>query len=97
MQSFNYPLHFIDFETCMVTIPFTKVKDHTSRLLFSSLITLCTRVAVEHKTEFIEIERGKFPNFDFVRALKKHSKMITEQFLDMQHMKNSIEPNSKAN
>jgi len=72
MQSFNYPLHFIDFETCMVAIPFYKGQRPYEQIAFQFSHHIMHKTGkVEHKTEFIEIERGKFPNFDFVRALKK--------------------------
>ena len=72
MQSFNYPLHFIDFETCMVAIPFYKGQRPYEQIAFQFSHHIMHKSGkVEHKTEFIEIERGKFPNFDFVRALKK--------------------------
>ncbi|NLL27979.1 MAG: DUF2779 domain-containing protein [Bacteroidales bacterium] len=72
MQYFTYPLHFIDFETCMVAIPFYKGQRPYEQIAFQFSHHVMHKTGqVEHKTEFIEIERGKYPNFDFLRALKK--------------------------
>lgn len=72
MQQFTYPLHFIDFETCMVAIPFYKGQKPYEQIAFQfSHHIMLENGKIEHKNEFIEIERGVFPNFNFVRALKK--------------------------
>lgn len=72
MQQFTYPLHFIDFETCMVAIPFYKGQKPYEQIAFQfSHHIMHESGKIEHKDEFIEIERGVFPNFNFVRALKK--------------------------
>ncbi|HOD55374.1 MAG TPA: DUF2779 domain-containing protein, partial [Candidatus Cloacimonadota bacterium] len=71
MCHFNYPLHFIDFETCMVAIPFYLGQRPYEQIAFQfSHHVMNKNGEVEHKNEFIEFERGKFPNFDFVKALK---------------------------
>lgn len=72
MDSFTYPLHFIDFETSMVAIPFYKGQHPYEQVAFQfSHHIMYEDGKVEHIGEFIEIEKGKFPNFDFLRALKK--------------------------
>ncbi len=72
MQQFTFPLHFIDFETCMVAIPFYKGQRPYEQIAFQfSHHIMHESGKIEHKNEFIEIERGVFPNFNFVRALKK--------------------------
>jgi hypothetical protein len=72
MSKFNYPLHFIDFETSMVAIPFYKKQHPYEQIAFQfSHHTMNEDGSIEHKGEYIEMEKGKFPNFDFVRALKK--------------------------
>jgi len=71
MDSFTYPLHFIDFETSMVAIPFYKGQHPYEQVAFQfSHHIMYEDGKVEHKGEFIETEKGKFPNFDFLRALK---------------------------
>jgi len=72
MSKFNYPLHFIDFETSMVAIPFYKGQRPYEQIAFQfSHHVMHENGKVEHIGEFIETEKGKFPNFDFLRALKK--------------------------
>ena len=71
-QTFKYPLHFIDFETCMVAIPFNKSRHPYEQIAFQfSHHVLFEDGSYKHAGEWIEATPGKFPNFDFVRALKK--------------------------
>ena len=71
MATFIYPLHFIDFETSMVAIPFYKGQRPYEQIAFQfSHHIMYKDGRVEHKGEFIETTKGAFPNFNFVRALK---------------------------
>lgn len=71
MSNFKYPLHFIDFETTMVAIPFNQGRRPYEQVAFQfSHHTLNQAGLLEHKTQYINQERGKFPNYDFVRNLK---------------------------
>lgn len=71
MQFFKYPLHFIDFETSMVAIPFNKGRSPYEQIAFQfSHHIIDEHYQVKHVGQYISIERGKFPNFDFLRALK---------------------------
>ena len=72
MSTFKYPLHFIDFETSMVAIPFYKGQHPYEQIAFQfSHHIMRADGSVEHIGEFIETAKGIFPNFNFVRALKK--------------------------
>ncbi len=72
MDTFIYPLHFIDFETSMVTIPFYKGQGPYEQVAFQfSHHIMHEDGRIQHAGQFIETEKGKFPNFDFIRALKK--------------------------
>ncbi len=72
MSDWVYPLHFIDFETCAVAIPFNKGFRPYEQIAFQfSHHTVSQEGKVEHRGQWINREKGKFPNFDFVRALKK--------------------------
>jgi len=72
MDSWNYPLHMIDFETSMVAIPFFKgMKPYEGIAFQFSHHILHKDGRVEHKDQFLKAESGVFPNFEFVRALKK--------------------------
>jgi hypothetical protein len=70
MDSWEFPYHFIDFETSMVAIPFYKGRHPYEQIAFQfSCHTLYEDGRIEH-VEWIETEQGKFPNYDFVKALK---------------------------
>lgn len=72
MNSWTYPLHFIDFETTMVAIPFHKGRHPYEQIAFQfSHHVVTSEGKISHQDEYINRERGKFPNFDFVRALMK--------------------------
>jgi len=70
-RTFSYPLHFIDFETTAVAIPFNKGRRPYEQIAFQfSHHVVHKDGTIEHKAEWINTEQGKFPNFDFVRSLK---------------------------
>jgi hypothetical protein len=72
ISSFKYPLNFIDFETSMVAIPFFKGQTPYEQVAFQfSHHILHEDGKVEHAGEYINNTPGAFPNFEFVRALKK--------------------------
>ena len=72
MDSWKYPLHFVDFETTAVAIPFHKNMRPYEGVAFQfSHHTIDEFGNLNHAGQYLNIERGKFPNFDFVRALKK--------------------------
>lgn len=72
INSHNYPLHFIDFETSMVAIPFYEDSTPYEQIAFQySHHVMEADGSVRHESQFIYIERGQFPNFDFLRSLKK--------------------------
>ncbi len=72
MGQWKFPLHFIDFETIMVAIPFHKGMHPYEGICFQfSHHTLDEKGQVKHQGQYLNFERGKFPNYDFVRALKK--------------------------
>ena len=71
MDNWQFPLHFIDFETSVVAIPFHKNRSPYEQIAFQfSCHTYHENGHIEHY-EWIETEKGKFPNFDFVKNLKK--------------------------
>ncbi|MBD3223416.1 MAG: DUF2779 domain-containing protein [Caldithrix sp.] len=71
LAGWKYPLHFIDFETSMMAIPFTKDRRPYEQIAFQfSCHTIDEDGECRHD-EWIAREPGTFPNFDFVRALKK--------------------------
>jgi len=72
LDSWKFPLHFIDFETSMVTIPFNRGRRPYEAIAFQfSHHVMYADGNVEHVGEFINAVPGYFPNYEFVRALKK--------------------------
>lgn len=72
MTAWTYPLHFIDFETAMLPIPFNKGSHPYQGIAFQfSHHTLDLNGKVEHVGEYLNTEPGIDPSVDFVRHLKK--------------------------
>jgi len=75
MQSWKFPLHFIDFETATVAIPFNRGRRPYEAIAFQFSHHIADESRnVSHAGEFIESGPGVFPNYDFVRALKDELK-----------------------
>ena len=72
MDEWKFPLHFIDFETCTPALPFNSGRRPYEVVAFQfSHHILQKGGKIEHVGQYINFERGKFPNFEFLRALKK--------------------------
>ncbi len=72
LTSWKYPLHFIDFETTMVALPFHKGLTPYEQIAFQfSHHKVSETGEITHGGEYINRKVGEFPNFDFIRALKK--------------------------
>lgn len=72
MDKWNFPLHFIDFETTAVAIPFTKSRRPYEGVAFQfSHHIVYEDGTIEHAGQYLNTEQGFFPNYDFVRHLKK--------------------------
>ena len=72
MAKWKFPLHFIDFETSTVALPFTAGRRPYEQVAFQfSHHIYYEDGTIEHKSEFISNTAGEFPNFIFARALKK--------------------------
>ena len=71
MAGWTWPLHFIDFETSAVALPFTQNRSPYELVAFQFSHHIAYEDGrIEHADEYLDTEQGKFPNFDFVRALK---------------------------
>ena len=71
MNQWKYPLHFIDFETSSVALPFFKGGRPYEQVAFQfSHHKVLENGTITHQTEFIDAEPGHFPNFEFARSLK---------------------------
>lgn len=71
MNSWNYPLHFIDFETSAVPLPFNSGRKPYEQIAFQfSIHTYYEDGRIEHTQQYLNNTKGAFPNFDFIRALR---------------------------
>lgn len=67
-----YPLHFIDFETSMVAIPFNKGRHPYEGIAFQfSHHIVHNNGNIEHHGQYLNVTQGLFPNYDFIRKLKE--------------------------
>lgn len=72
MESWVYPLHFIDFETSSVAIPFNQGRRPYEGIAFQfSHHVVHADGRVEHRGQYLNAAPGIFPNYHFLRALKK--------------------------
>ena len=75
MAKWTYPLHFIDFETSAVALPFYKGMRPYEDVAFQFShhkvdVNKDGSYTIEHANEYINVKKGFFPNFEFVRKLK---------------------------
>ena len=72
MDTWTYPLHFIDFETSTVALPFSNGLKPYEQIAFQfSHHIYYKKGKIEHATEYLNNKPGFFPNFEFIRTLKK--------------------------
>lgn len=72
LESWTYPYHFIDFETSRVAIPFHKCRRPYEQIAFQFSHHQVNRDGkIVHKSQWLQPRPGEFPNFHFVRELKK--------------------------
>jgi hypothetical protein len=71
MILWKYPLHFVDFETSAVPLPFNSGRRPYEQIAFQfSLHTYFEDGRIEHSCQYLNTTIGSFPNFDFIRYLK---------------------------
>lgn len=71
MDQWKFPLHFIDFETSTVALPFTSGRRPYEQVAFQfSHHKYNQDGSVEHQSQYINNTPGEFPNFTFARALQ---------------------------
>jgi len=71
-NTFKYPLHFIDFETTALAIPMYAGRKPYEQIAFQfSHHTVDADGKVCHQNQWLNDQVGVFPNFEFIRALKK--------------------------
>lgn len=68
----RYPLHFIDFETSRTALPFHAGRRPYEQVAFQfSHHIMFEDGSVQHAGQFLEATPGVFPNYDFVRELRR--------------------------
>jgi hypothetical protein len=91
IDSWKFPLHFIDFETSAVALPFHKGRRPYEQVAFQfSHHQYNADGSVEHKHEFISTTAGEFPNFIFARALMKALNDDDGSIFRYSHHENSV-------
>lgn len=70
--AWRYPLHFIDFETSAVAIPFSKGRRPYEGVAFQFSHHIAHKDGrIEHAGQYLNAVPGVFPSYDFVRKLKR--------------------------
>lgn len=69
-KKLQYPIHFIDFEATRNAIPYLKGFRPYTQLAFQFSRHTITKDGVLTHGEWIDTQKGHYPNFDFVRNLK---------------------------
>jgi hypothetical protein len=71
-DAYPAPYHFIDFETTMVAIPFHKDRKPYEAIAFQySYHLMDEKCNISHKNQYLSFEKGVFPNYSFLRELRK--------------------------
>ena len=72
MDTWKFPLHFIDFETTKVAFPFYKDRRPYEEIAFQfSHHIIYEDGTIKHAGQYLNTKQGFFPNYEFVRQLKK--------------------------
>ena len=95
MKNWEFPLHFIDFETSAVALPFYDKMRPYEQIAFQFShhrvdMNEDGTYKVTHAGQFINTEKGHFPNFDFIRALKAELDQDEGTILRYSHHENTI-------
>jgi hypothetical protein len=91
LKEFKYPLHFIDFETSRVALPFNKGRRPYELVAFQfSIHTLKKDGSLDHTAEWINEETGIFPNFKFVKQLKANLSKDDGTIFRYSHYENTV-------
>ena len=91
MRKWKFPLHFIDFETSAVALPFTAGRAPYEQVAFQFSHHLMEEDGtIKHKGEFIIDTPGVFPNFEFVRVLKAQLENDEGTIFRYSHHENTI-------
>lgn len=71
MKKWKFPLNFIDFEASTAPLPYFAGQHPYEKVVFQFSHHIYHEDGrIEHANQYINLEAGVFPNFDFVRHLK---------------------------
>lgn len=91
MDRWQYPLHFLDFEALRLAIPFLKDRRPYEQLAFQfSVHTMQEDGTVTHSAEWIDRERGTFPNYECIRQLKSALDKDNGTVFQYTHFENTL-------
>lgn len=91
MSRWQFPYHLIDFETAAVALPFySDMHPYESVAFQFSHHVMEADGSVRHAGQFLCVEPGVFPNYEFVRALKKELDKDNGSVFMWSHHENSI-------
>lgn len=77
MRQWKFPLHMIDFETTMVALPFYRNMRPYEQIAFQFSHHVIDSTdggatySIRHEGQYINTKKGFFPNFEFLRELKR--------------------------
>jgi hypothetical protein len=72
VETWRYPLHFIDFETSRTALPFHQGRRPYEQVAFQfSHHVMTADGEVAHVGQFLQAEPGAFPNYAFARELRR--------------------------
>lgn len=91
MSRWRFPLHFIDFETAAVALPFYRGMRPYEPVAFQFSHHIMEKDgSVRHDGEFLCVEPGEFPNYRFARALKEALEKDDGSVFMWSHHENTI-------
>jgi len=91
ISTWKFPYHLIDFETSAVALPFFKGMRPYEQIAFQFSHHIMTEAGeIHHVDEFLLAEPGKFPNYEFARALKTSLERDDGSVFMWSHHENTI-------
>ena len=91
MSRWRFPYHLIDFETSAVALPFYEGMRPYEAVAFQfSHHVMEADGSIRHAGEFLCVEPGQFPNYEFARALKKELEGDEGSVFMWSHHENTI-------
>ena len=91
MDSWVFPHHFIDFETTAAAIPFNAGRKPYEGIAFQFSHHIVHKDGtIEHAGQYLNSDRGVFPNYEFLRKLKAELEHDTGTIFRYSHHENSF-------